>query len=827
MAETSYMPTLLAPPDSGDSEKTRRALAQALLQQGMETSPIRSPWQGGARLAQALMGGLELGRMDKERAAQIAALKGGFGAGPSIVPPPPAATVPATVAPDAETPDTPTPDTPAPDAVPVPQPRPAPEELAPTPDATQDAPVVPPPPAPAPGVPVADAPAALPTMAAMGQGVPGSAGSFGSLSTLGALAHGIGKVESSNNYAAIGPVTSSGDRAYGRYQVMGNNVPSWTKEVLGTAMTPAEFRSDPQAQDAVFNAKMAQNLAKYGNVDDATSVWFSGRPMSKAGNASDGYNTVPQYISKVRSAMMLPEAAANAGAPTGAAAFQPTMTPSWALHPEAPEPDPMVVASIGANPQGAAQAPAPGVQVAQAPVAPQTPPSRLPVAPAARSDKADGDAVAAKSYVAQFQQQKAQQIANVEAQMAQVRNLAQASNDPTYLQKAQSVYQQLQAQRATLSQQTVQTLPDGRLLVGSSDGPKIVDPRDKEKADRVPDGIRRLNAVGMSTEEVKAAYANPQHPQHNLVMQTLFPKSAEGGGPKVVGPGATVYDPTSGKEVYSNKPKSELDDETASFLAARVAQGDTTALIGLGRGAQGAENIAKVQRMAGEISKRMAAGEAPDAAAQRVLEARADQAGRLAGARAGGTLNARIDVFAKEAETAIPLAIEASRAVPRTTWTPLNKAIQMVQSGSGDPALGQFVAANNAVINTYSKAISGGGTGALADREHAREMLSTAQSPEAYEAVLRQLQREVQVAHRAARSAKELGKQDVEGDQGDRGASVVPGAQSKSIGQVIFGGGAPAPVSGLPQPKSMSEYDKLPVGAQYIDPNGVPRTKGK
>jgi len=826
MADTSYLPTLLPPPDSGDGEKTRRALAQALLQQGMETSPIRSPWQGGARLAQALMGGIELGRMDKERKAQLAALKSGFGAGPSIVPPPAAATVPATVAPDAETPDTPTPDAPAPDTVPLPPPRPAPEDLAPAPDGSQDQPVVPPPTAPAPGTPVADAPTALPTMAAMGQGVPGSAGSFGSLSTLGALAHGIGKVESGNNYAAVGPVTSSGDRAYGRYQVMGANVPSWTKEVLGTAMTPAEFRSDPQAQDAVFNAKMAQNLARYGNVDDATSVWFSGRPMSKAGNASDGYNTVPQYISKVRSAMMLPEAAATAGAPTGAAAFQPTMTPSWALHPEAPEPDPMVAASIGANPQGAAQAPAPALQVAQAPPAPRTPSAGVPVAPAARPDKADGDAVAAQRYVAQFQQQKAQQIANVEAQMAQVRKLAEASSDPAYLQKAQTVYQQLQAQRAQLSTQTVQTLPDGRLLVGSSDGPKIVDPRDKEKADRLPEGARKLNLIGLSNDDIKAAVANPQHPQHNLVMQTLFPKSSTSDANKVVPSGAVVVGPD-GKEVYSNKPKSELDDETASFLAARVAQGDTTALIGLGRGAQGAENITKVQRMAGEISKRMAAGEAPDAAAQRVLEARADQAGRLAGARAGGTLNARIDVFAKEAETAIPLAIEASRAVPRTTWTPLNKAIQMVQSGSGDPALGQFVAANNAVINTYSKAISGGGTGALADREHAREMLSTAQSPEAYEAVLRQLQREVQVAHRAARSAKELGKQDVEGDQGDRGASVVPGAQSKSIGQVIFGGGAPAPVSGLPQPKTMSEYDKLPVGAQYIDPNGVPRTKGK
>lgn len=55
--------------------RRRRRLAEALLQQGGDTSPILSPWQGAARLAQGLMGGIELGREDKRENDLLAAQK--------------------------------------------------------------------------------------------------------------------------------------------------------------------------------------------------------------------------------------------------------------------------------------------------------------------------------------------------------------------------------------------------------------------------------------------------------------------------------------------------------------------------------------------------------------------------------------------------------------------------------------------------------------------------------------------------------------------------------------------------------------------------------
>ena len=40
------------------SVERKRRMAQTLMEQGMQTSPIASPWQGFARIAQALSGGL-------------------------------------------------------------------------------------------------------------------------------------------------------------------------------------------------------------------------------------------------------------------------------------------------------------------------------------------------------------------------------------------------------------------------------------------------------------------------------------------------------------------------------------------------------------------------------------------------------------------------------------------------------------------------------------------------------------------------------------------------------------------------------------------------
>ncbi len=99
----------------------------------------------------------------------------------------------------------------------------------------------------------------------------------------------ISKMESGHNYRALGPNTG-GDRAYGRYQVMGANVPSWTKAALGKEMTPDEFLANDQAQDAVFNHRFGGYMKKYGSAG-ASRAWFAGEGGMNNRGAKDVLGT--------------------------------------------------------------------------------------------------------------------------------------------------------------------------------------------------------------------------------------------------------------------------------------------------------------------------------------------------------------------------------------------------------------------------------------------------------------------------------------------------------------------------------------------------------
>lgn len=99
----------------------------------------------------------------------------------------------------------------------------------------------------------------------------------------------IAGIESRNSggYSAVNPKTG----AAGRYQVMPNNIGPWTKAALGQSMTPQQFLQSPSAQDAVFNRQFGQSMQKYGNAQDAASVWFTGRPQAQGANARDAMGT--------------------------------------------------------------------------------------------------------------------------------------------------------------------------------------------------------------------------------------------------------------------------------------------------------------------------------------------------------------------------------------------------------------------------------------------------------------------------------------------------------------------------------------------------------
>jgi hypothetical protein len=113
--------------------------------------------------------------------------------------------------------------------------------------------------------------------------------------TLDQLIYGVRMVETSGRSDGYSTVNSIG--AVGAYQVMKANIPSWTEEALGKSLTWQQFRDSPSAQDAVARHKLGGYMQQYGP-EGAAAMWFSGQP-NPGSSASDGGNTVRQYVNKV------------------------------------------------------------------------------------------------------------------------------------------------------------------------------------------------------------------------------------------------------------------------------------------------------------------------------------------------------------------------------------------------------------------------------------------------------------------------------------------------------------------------------------------------
>jgi hypothetical protein len=153
----------------------------------------------------------------------------------------------------------------------------------------------------------------------------------------------IAGIESGGKYDALGPQTR-GDRAYGKYQVMGANIPSWSKEALGVEMTPQQFLADPRAQDAVFKHKFGQYLQKYGP-EGAAKAWFAGEGGMNNPDAKDVLGTsVAGYAEKFNKGFGGPQVADAGG-------FTPTSTPAQNVPGGLPQMPPGVEQGGGEGPR--------------------------------------------------------------------------------------------------------------------------------------------------------------------------------------------------------------------------------------------------------------------------------------------------------------------------------------------------------------------------------------------------------------------------------------------------------------------------------------------
>jgi hypothetical protein len=139
--------------------------------------------------------------------------------------------------------------------------------------------------------------AAVPALLAANQNMPANMTAF---------AAAIKSLESGGNYSALGPVTASGDRAYGAYQVMGANIGPWTKQAFGVPWTPSQFLASPSGQDVVFARQFGSYVNRFGP-SGAAQAWFGGPgSVGSGGGVSDilgttGQSYVDQFNANLKS----------------------------------------------------------------------------------------------------------------------------------------------------------------------------------------------------------------------------------------------------------------------------------------------------------------------------------------------------------------------------------------------------------------------------------------------------------------------------------------------------------------------------------------------
>ena len=113
-------------------------------------------------------------------------------------------------------------------------------------------------------------------------------------------ANAIGTIESGNIYTTV----NKDSGALGKYQIMPANLAPWLRLAGQPAMTSDQFLASPKAQDAVFNKVFGDAMLKYGNFNDAASVWFTGKPMAQvAPGTNDGHTTAPDYLRRANAVL--------------------------------------------------------------------------------------------------------------------------------------------------------------------------------------------------------------------------------------------------------------------------------------------------------------------------------------------------------------------------------------------------------------------------------------------------------------------------------------------------------------------------------------------
>lgn len=248
-----------------------------------------------------------------------------------------------------------------------------------------------------------------------------------------------------------------------------------------------------------------------------------------------------------------------------------------------------------------------------------------------------------------------------------------------------------------------------------------------------------------------------------------------------------------------------LSSDALDTIADRTIAGDTSALTGLGYGEGGAANRAAAQERITEKLKAKGMGGADLAAAI------ASFGGEKAGARTAGTREANVGMAVTEAQLFMPLALQASKAVPRTDFPTLNSIMLAAEKGMGGESVVRLAVATNSLVNAYARAITPSGIPTEGNQARARELLDKAWADGQYAAAIDQLGKEM-----AAAKASPVQQ------QAEQSARISGRQPLAPAGQTTPGSPQAAPTTEVTKPTPPAPVDPAAreVGKTYPLPNG-------
>lgn len=226
-----------------------------------------------------------------------------------------------------------------------------------------------------------------------------------------------------------------------------------------------------------------------------------------------------------------------------------------------------------------------------------------------------------------------------------------------------------------------------------------------------------------------------------------------------------------------------MDPATARLIAEQRVAGDTTATIGLARNPIA---LAQVQAQIAQIAKERGLNGRDLAAFN------AEFMGTKAGERTLGTRTANIEMAVTEAQNVAPLALNASAAVDRTKYPDLNAIILAGEKRTGDPNVVKLGVATNSLINIYSRAIAPSGVPTVSDKDHAREILSSAWSKGQYNAAVGMMMQEMAAARKSPGQVKDAMRSAITGMEKGNQAGAAYGETDPNSGAIV----RPGPAAG-------------------------------